>query len=383
MTEAALLMMELLKSEIFGSEINEEYKKPISEEMGKALYALSRAHDMAPAVASALEKTRILPEGETLEKFKKAMHLAVYRYRVQNAELIAVSELLEEKGIDYMPLKGAVIRKLYPSPWQRTSSDIDILVRPEDLESAAEAITLELEYEKKGRTAHDIVLSAPSGASVELHFDLVEEARLPEAADILKSVWERASLDGGSHRYSMSDEMFYFYHIAHMAKHFENGGCGVRPFIDLVLLGEENGEKREELLAKGGLWDFAKAARELCGYWFFSKESSGVISDFSRFILSGGVYGTAENGVAASGAKRGKAGYIFSRLFLPFSTLKERYPVLKKHPWLMPAMQVRRWLEMVKDKRLGRSIGELKMNASLDKSRAKQVDEMFRGVGLR
>lgn len=29
----------------------------------------------------------------------------------------------------------------------------------------------------------------------------------------------------------MKEEMFYFYHIAHLAKHFEVGGCGIRQII--------------------------------------------------------------------------------------------------------------------------------------------------------
>ena len=54
----------------------------------------------------------------------------------------------------------------------------------------------------------------------------------------------------------MTDEMFYFYHIAHMAKHFEEGGCGIRPFIDLWTLDnikDVDHDKRDELLSRGNL----------------------------------------------------------------------------------------------------------------------------------
>ncbi|MBO4954226.1 MAG: nucleotidyltransferase family protein, partial [Clostridia bacterium] len=36
--------------------------------------------------------------------------------------------------IDFMPLKGAVIRQYYPEPWMRTSCDIDIHVKKDRLE---------------------------------------------------------------------------------------------------------------------------------------------------------------------------------------------------------------------------------------------------------
>ena len=60
------------------------------------------------------------------------------------------------------------------------------------------------------------------------------------------------------------DKMFYFYHVAHMAKHFEIGGCGVRPFLDSYLLlyyAQYRTESCCQLLRKGGLLTFAKAVK--------------------------------------------------------------------------------------------------------------------------
>lgn len=383
MTEVSLLMMELIRSEIFGSEVKEEYRKPISAEMGRALYTLSKAHDLSHVIASALEKTPIIEDAELIEKFKKSMHLAVYRYRMQNAEYNDLSEVLEAAEIDYLPLKGSVIRSLYPTPWMRTSSDIDVLVRREDLTRAETILMTELEYERDSRSSHDVVLVAPSGVHVELHFDLVEDARLPSAAAILRSIFERAEPERkGLHRYVMRDEDFYFYHIAHMAKHFDNGGCGIRPFIDLMLIGEQNTEKRKELLSYGELLRFAESSLLLSEYWFCGADGSETIEAFSSFVLSGGTYGTTKNSVAVKGSRKGKFGYIMSRLFLPFSTLKERYPILNKHPYLAPAMQVKRWFGMIKGKRLGKSFGELKENASLSNDTVERTADMLRNIGL-
>ena len=54
---------------------------------------------------------------------------------------------------------------------------------------------------------------------------------------VLAQIWDTAVSAGpGSHRLLLADEMFYFYHIAHMVKHFEVGGCGIRPFLDLWIM---------------------------------------------------------------------------------------------------------------------------------------------------
>ena len=55
----------------------------------------------------------------------------------------------------------------------------------------------------------------------------------------------------------------YFYHIAHMAKHLQQGGCGIRTFIDLWILDNLptiDTLKRNDLLKSGGLLQFSQSA---------------------------------------------------------------------------------------------------------------------------
>ena len=98
---------------------------------------------------------------------------------------------------------------------------------------------------------------------VELHYTLIEDHVMPKANDVLSEVWEN-SLPGPDGGRVMTDEMFYFYHVAHMAKHFGNGGCGIRPVLDLWLLNRKQGftkDKRDALLSRGGLLDFERGRR--------------------------------------------------------------------------------------------------------------------------
>ena len=70
----------------------------------------------------------------------------------------------------------------------------------------------------------------------------------------------------------MLDELFYFYHIAHMVKHFENGGCGIRPVV-LSLL-KENFE----------FWnlpfDLTWIAIVLCGLPIVMETVIGLVTSF-------------------------------------------------------------------------------------------------------
>lgn len=97
----------------------------------------------------------------------------------------------------------------------------------------------------------------------------------------------------------MPDEYFYFYHIAHMAKHFVGtGGCGIRPFLDIWILNNRinfDREKRANLLSDGELDVFAKQAELLAEIWFGTAEHTEITKQMEEYILRGGVYGTNEN----------------------------------------------------------------------------------------
>lgn len=49
-------------------------------------------------------------------------------------------------GISYMPLKGSLIRDWYPEPWMHTCTDMEILVKKEDIECATAILCEKFSY---------------------------------------------------------------------------------------------------------------------------------------------------------------------------------------------------------------------------------------------
>ena len=95
----------------------------------EALYRLAKHHDMAHLVADALSKNGILPENENLKNaFEREQMLAVYREIQMRSVMQKIREIFCREKIRFVPLKGEVIRSLYPEHWMRTSFDIDILI---------------------------------------------------------------------------------------------------------------------------------------------------------------------------------------------------------------------------------------------------------------
>ncbi len=379
------ILFALLRSALRGGKLAREERECVSPELLAALLETSSRHDIVHLLVLGLKQNDLLPSAVTA--LEKHILKAVYRSERLKGESVRLSAALEAARIPFVPLKGTVLREYYPEPWMRTSCDIDILVHKEDLEKAAAYLAQKLQYEEKERSTHDISLFSPQGNRIELHFDLVEEGRANNAIGILRGVWENVSpRKGYQYQYEMTDAFFYFYHIAHMAKHFENGGCGIRPFIDLWILDHMDGvdrSKRDSLLAGGGLLPFANAARRLSGIWLDGWEADALSMRLQEYILHGGIYGSSENRVVLQQKKKGgRLGYLLSRVFVPYTTLKRYYPVLEKHRWLLPFMQVRRWFMLLKPDVAGRTRRELLTNGSVKKAEAEEMNALLKSLGL-
>lgn len=384
MTDTVNILFSLLQFEIFGSKVPEKAKKGITDDSLSELFNIAKRHDVAHLIGDALIKNDLLKEDKIKEAFEQQIYMAVYRYQNLNFQLEKICKLFEENKIPFIPLKGAVIRKYYPEPWMRTSCDIDILVKNEDLDKSIALLENTLKYRRGDMSAHDVSLFLNDTCHVELHYELIEDLKSQKANRVLKRVWDYSKpLSDESSHYQMNDEMFYFYHIAHMAKHFEIGGCGIRTFIDLKILQNNNFAGKTELLNEGGLLKFSEVATDLCDKWFYNKESNFIVTEMEDFILNGGIYGSMQNLVAAQQLKRGgKFNYALSKIFLPYDIIKYHYTILIKKKWLTPFFEVVRWFKLLFKGGVKRSLRELHINGSVTEKEHKSLEELFKNLEL-
>lgn len=380
------LFMQLLSWQICEGAAPESADDGVSPEMLEELLAMSRRHDVAHIVGQALESLGWLGQDAASQAFRQLPMQALRRYVQLNFAYEQISCVLQEGQIPYIPLKGTVLRNSYPAPWMRTSCDIDILVHPEDLSRGIALLKEKLGYETRSgvKTDHDISLFSPEGVHLELHFDaLPQRYAKKETWELTQKIWDMAQPENsGSFRYCLPDALFYFYHIAHMALHFEAGGCGVRSFLDLWILNhrvQHDPAARLQMLQRGGLEAFGNAARQLSEYWFSEVVPEEPVLAMGDYILRAGVYGDKDNRAAFGQAKMGgKLKYLlFRRVFMPYDYLKAEYPVLKKYKWLMPLYQVVRWFRMLARGDLGRSVRELQANGSVSQSGSQEMKKML------
>ena len=374
-------LISLLTGAIRGESGQYVLTAPMSDEEIRELYDLAKKHDLTHLIGVALETAEPQDKKRYKPFFGESVK-AMYRYEWLKGEQEKIYDLLERHRIRYIPLKGAVIRELYREPWHRTSCDIDVLIPEECLEAAVTAFENQLSYTRGKRSRHDVSLKAQNGVHLELHFDIDEIY-----VDCAELWTDARPIAPERSRYTLSAEMLMLTHFGHMAKHFVSGGCGLRPFLDLWLMREKlsyDREKLSQMLDSHGLTEFSKVAVGVVDVWFDGKTANETETMAQAFILPAGAYGDLDNKISVTrSAGKSEFSYAVQRIFPPRSSLRIAYPVLDRHPWLLPVCWVRRWLRLIRAGKLKQVKTEYTINRRLDADELNHTRELLKRLQLK
>lgn len=380
------IFFNLIRQQICGGELNEEIKEGIDTDTIKVLHETAKRYDISSIVSSAILSNGLSSDAELSSILNNERMLSVMRYRQMEYEIESISRTFEEAKIPYIPLKGALIRNLYPEKWMRTSCDIDILIKEDDVDRAIGVLCDGLSYKTDGQKAyHDVSLFSESGIHLELHFSILENKE--NIDKLLSNVWSYASPESeGGYRYVLTSEFLIFHVLAHTSYHFLCGGCGIRSIIDFYLLKTKlqyDNEKLSELCTESSIDKFRTSLEKLSLVWFEGKEHDELTKDIEEYVLNGGIYGDVETKTIVNREKNGgKFKYLFKRIFLPYRALCIRYPKLKNRRLLTPFYQAKRWFDVLFGANSNGAVIEISTILSSDKEKSKKVIELIDSVGL-
>ena len=351
----------------------------LSSDDCRELIQIGSKQSILPIVYRGLKKSGA--PAEVVRECDKARLLDTKKYIIQNNALQKIGGALDEAKIPYIPLKGAVLRILYPSPHLRTSCDIDVLVKEESLDEAVEAIENTTDFVKKKRYYHDISM-VNSQVHLELHFSILEN--MENIDKLLSQVWDYAVPDKGS-RYKMTPEYLIFHVVAHMSYHMVHGGLGIRPFLDLWLLRTKT-EYVEALVRQMcsdcGILTFYEKSCDLADSWMMEKSVPEGLVLLEEYALLGGVFGSKETTVASALRRRNSFNYLFHRLFLSVDVLASENPELQEKPYLMPIFQMKRWLRLTDPEKLAQAKKEITSVKSMRPETIDSFDKLLVSLGL-
>lgn len=352
MNYSVKFMLSLIGSIISGESLPNEENAVDWEE----IFDISNRHSVANIIGHAVSSGKYMVSGDYISTFSKKMFEAVAVDENQRVEFNKIFRAFDENEIDYMPLKGLNIKNLYSSPDMRNMSDGDILIRVEQFEKF-DIIMKELGYSFKVESNHEFVYFKPPFINIELHKYLI-----PTYNDDLYSYygdgWKLANKNENSFRYSLSPDDEFIYIFTHFAKHYRDGGAGIKYIADMWLYLRKNNIDKEKVFfefKKLGLDVFARHIFKLMSVWFENENSDELTDDITDFMLSGGQYGDGKKALIASELRENsnmetddilKTSFI--RLIFPsMAHMKNSYPFLKKCPYLLPLFWIYRIIRSI------------------------------------
>lgn len=273
-------------------------------------------------------------------------------------ELKRLFAVFQENAIDYLPLKGVILKELYPSPEMRRMGDADILIREEQY-PVIKRLVESLGYTFRYMTDHEIVWSN-SSLCLELHKKLAPE-RSKEIYAYFGNGWSFARpCSETPYRYEFAKETNMLFLFAHLAKHYTGGGIGIQHMTDLWIYQRCNPDLDQNYilceLKKMMLDKFYENVLHTIGVWFEGKQPTDITDFITEYIFSSGVYGTYANHILALAARNSRHHggkyqshweQLLRAVFPSISSLKTGYPILRNVPVLLPVVWIIRWFKLL------------------------------------
>lgn len=271
--------------------------------------------------------------------------------QMRAAENICTSFVAND--IDFLPLKGYNMKKLYPKPELRLMGDADILIRKEQY-PAIKSIVEKLGFTEKTESDHEFIWTSPS-LFLELHKRLIPSYNR-DYYRYFGDGWKLAKKTKTS-QFAMTPEDEFIFIFCHFAKHYRAGGIGLRHVTDLQVYLQANPAMDKKYLHaelhKLQLLEFFQNVQKLLSVWFDDAEGDEKTAFMTDFLFASGVWGKQEthsvsdavkSAHSAGSVKKGKLRQTLQFLFPNKTSLQLRYPVLRKCPILLPFLWPVRWV---------------------------------------
>lgn len=269
----------------------------------------------------------------------------------QMYELGEIFKKFDENKVEYMPLKGTVLKSLYPKSEMRTMSDADILIKTDQYD-VIKPIMEGLGFAEKIESDHELVWTK-SKVTIELHKRLIPSYNKDYYA-YFGDGWQLGrKLLNSDTRYDMSNEDKMVYLFTHYAKHYRDAGIGIKHIVDLWVYKKSVDNLDDEYvlteLKKLQLDKFYQNTMHTLSCWFEDSCFDEIAEFITCVIFNSGVYGTHEAHILSAALKTSKSvgttkkarfKRIINAVFLPCELMSKRYPILEKAPVLLPIMWV-------------------------------------------
>ena len=328
-----------------------------------ALFAIAGQQKLLPFVYEALHESITEETAPLFAQAKARARTQVLGQTLRSADFRELYGEMRRAGLRPVVVKGQLCGGLYPRDDFRLSGDDDLWLPEEEMEPCHRFLTdrgLVTDALPEERAARgEITYRDPRGSVyLEIHRRLFEPERGgPDLNGFFAEALRRPVELRGFLSMAPGDHLLYL--ILHAFKHFVARGVGIRQLCDMGLWAAAYRDAVDwaalyERCRRIRSQDFAAAAFGVCRTYLGMDldlptpwDRPVSLEPLCHDALSGGIYGSADGDrlrastltlQAASGGKK----LPLATLFPPRSSLVDRFPYLRRRPWLLPWAWLRR-----------------------------------------
>lgn len=272
---------------------------------------------------------------EKKTQFKNVYLNMVARTVRQGHLLEEIESILNAESIHYGFQKGSILKHDYPELAFRFMSDMDFYIRPEDrtaIRTAMESIGGVF----RGKESGDEQFLFENSLGVEFHGRLLYR----NTKHGIENYPDWKFVDEKSNR--LTEEGYALNLIGHAVGDLAKSGPGIRYILDLWVYRHRHQPQPDwdavmDRLRQDGIADAAENLLDLSEYLFGNGAGTELMKEMAEYILAGGLYGDLARRSATEAAETGGKGKaVLQQLFRNRTEFENRYPWLRRHPYLLP-----------------------------------------------
>lgn len=319
-------------------------------------YELAESQQIVPLVYYGALKDPLFMSHNMAVRFLERTCAYVGHDADQTETVNRICAALEAAGIDYMPLKGVLLKNIYPMPEMRVMGDADILIRTADYVKI-QKVMFSLFCVPGPESNHEYNWLTSTGLHIELHKRLIPSYNEDYYA-YYGDGWRLAHpVEGKPHRFDMRPEDTFIYLFTHFAKHYRDQGVGMKYVVDFYLYRRHNPDLDMAYIAREldnlQLYTFYENIMRLLDVWFEGAPSDELMDYLTDKLFTDGVFGRSELNAISEGLKLSKtAGSAQKKkkwqlLFPTYKQMCARYPILVNWAILLPLFWIIRGFDLL------------------------------------
>lgn len=297
---------------------------------------------------------------ELLSYAKNNLNHWIYIDTAMKYEIENLLKCFDKEQIYNLPMKGYFLKNDYPNPFDRSIADYDILFDINDIDSIKNIFKQNGYKFKKNDDQQYHFVKAPF-MYIEMHRSLLKKDNINYS--LLENQLEKAKVrDGYSYSKEMTLEDYYIYMLLHSAKHFSQGGIGIRVIADEYAFYKKysdqlNQKYLSEQFEKLGITLFEKKLRDISLKWFSKGSEVKDFDDVEEYILLSMTLGRLDVAVMSEMERRRvntetgrkKSGFVnfISSLFPNKTYMANKYSFVEKMPILLPYSWACMWCRRI------------------------------------